>query len=140
MLDEKHSSVMAYNSVWSTPEVTPPHIQVVEISTPPSGDVSYLYQELITTALLKKAPKPACRYVSRSNACHRMRLRNRIALLTVSIIVFLGWWLNSSKRMIQSIHDIDLSTHNQLGGLQFIDANHPYIRVRNTFYLNASSG
>jgi hypothetical protein len=138
----KYCLIMAYDSAWSTPEGTPPRIHVVESSPSIYGNASKVYNNLRTNVLPKVLPREASGFGCKWNILHRVRLRSlsRVIGLTVLMVALLWWWLNIGNRTIQFRYDVDShSPQLNLDGLQFIDAGHPYIRVRNSLSYSLPS-
>ncbi|KAL5317291.1 hypothetical protein ACEPPN_014386 [Leptodophora sp. 'Broadleaf-Isolate-01'] len=131
---------MVYHSPYSTPDGTPLAPEVVEASTPWS-DV--LLEDLRTTIQFN----PPIRLIRKYRyGPHKTRFRGWGKALWLSLFVVVGiWWAflrqqdegyRSEKKMVEDLPALD--------GLQFIDANHPYIRVGRSrvyfdFALNGSS-
>ncbi|KAH6710763.1 hypothetical protein BKA61DRAFT_658609 [Leptodontidium sp. MPI-SDFR-AT-0119] len=115
---------MVYHSPYSTPDGTPLAPEVVEASTPWS-DV--LLEDLRTTIQFN----PPIRLIRKYGyGPHKTRFRGWGKALWLSLFVVVGiWWAflrqqdegyRSEKKMVENLPALD--------GLQFIDANHPYIR------------
>ena len=116
---------MIYHSPYSTPDGTPLAPEVIEVSTPWS-DV--LLEDLRTTIQFNPPTRPTrrCGY-----APHKTHIRGRRMLLWLSVVVVVGlWWgwLRGQDSRYRGERKIILDDPS-LDGLQFIDANHPYIRV-----------
>jgi hypothetical protein len=125
---------MAYSSPLLTPECTPIRPEIVESSTPWSD----ILLEEIRTALHFDSPSPISRYgVPKGGTCRtRLRSRGRILCLTVLVIVGLLWALKGGGKAIED--ESKLVSEPKLEGLQFIDANHPSIRVRQLIHLKTN--
>lgn len=115
---------MDIQSPWSTPESSPPRVSMVDFSTPCNT-----LRELRTA--LRSSASPTLPGRSGSNSIQRTRLQYFVLLAWTSIltIALLWWFLNGEKQTILLKNILNLpSGLPALDGLQFIDADHPYIR------------
>lgn len=116
---------MGYHSPYSTPDGTPLAPEVVEASTPWS-DV--LLEDLRTTIQFNPTIRLMRKY---GYSAHKSRFRGWGKALWLGLFVVVAFSWAFLRRQDPRYHAemkaiIDLPT---LDGLQFIDANHPYIRV-----------
>jgi hypothetical protein len=115
-------------SPWSTPEDTLPRVSVVDCSTPCSENA---LRDLRTAFGFYTSLRLLSKFSFGSSGTQRTRLRNFILLIwtTASTIALLWWWLEGERQTVLFQHRINLSSGwPALDGLQFIDADHPYIR------------
>ena len=124
---------MGYSSSLLTPQCTPSRPEVVEASTPWSD---ILLGELRTT--IQSDPPNQRGYGAGKFGSCRTRLRNqsRILWLTILVIVSLLWAVKGGSKLM--LDENQLVPQPKLDGLQFIDANHPSIRVRQLIGLRSS--
>ena len=111
-------------SPWSTPESAPPHVSIIDFS--PSCDA---LRELRTT--VKSSTSPTLQGRAGSNSIQRTRLHCFVLLAWVVILtIALPWWLLDGEKQTILFQNIIKSPSGPpaLDGLQFIDADHPYIR------------
>jgi hypothetical protein len=108
-----------------TPECTPARPEIVETSTPWS-DV--LLEELQTAGQFRRPGSQRYRSAKFANCRTRFRYQNKILCLT--ILMLFGLLLAERGGRRGPWDDSELVTQPKLEGLQFIDANHPSIRVR----------
>ena len=121
---------MVYSPTLQTPEGSPLRPEVVESSTPWS-EVSI--EELSTQFRFSPPPRLAGKYGYTTHHTRRTRLRNqsRVLWLVILLLVLLWWGLTGRGQGVQWREINEKHTAQpDLDGLQFIDAAHPYIRVR----------
>ncbi len=120
--------IMVYHSSLSTPDGTPLIREVIEVSTAWS-DV--LLEDLQTTFQFNPPSRMIRGYGQMSYATFRTRLRGWGRVLWLSMFVVVGlWWVfqRDTHYRFRDGTKIELDLP-RLDGLQFIDSNHPYIRV-----------
>ena len=120
-------STMNDLSPWSTPESMAPRISIVDISTPCSeqalGNFGTVFGFGRPPGLLEK--------LAFDLTPQRTRLRNFVLLIwfTTLTIAVIWWWLDSERQTILFHYKTSLPSGSPaLDGLQFIDADHPFIR------------
>lgn len=118
--------MMGNNSPFMTPECTPMRPEIVDVSTPWSD----ILLEELRTAIQFDRPRQRSRYgASQGTSCSkRLRKQRRIIWLTAIMMLGLLWTLKRGEK--HSEDGNKMIAKQNLDGLQFIDAGHPYIRVR----------
>jgi hypothetical protein len=118
---------MGYSSpLLMPPESTPIRPEVVEASTPWSD---ILLEELRTVTRFDPLI-PTSRYgvANRRNVGMCLRSQSKILWLAILVIAGLLWGHRAGKKAFS--YESKLVAQPKLDGLQFLDANHPSIRVR----------
>ena len=119
---------MGYSTPLSTPDGSP-RVLVVDSSTPWAENG--LHDDLSTINAINNPPRPRSRfgYASTVNNRCRIRIYNKLLLLTIGMMVLLWWYGGGgSKQSIQYGKGIP-TRQQELAGMKFISANHPFIRV-----------
>lgn len=140
-----------YTSAWSTPEGSMPRIHAVESSPLSHDNMLDFYDDLTSAMATEGIPRANVlirfkehlqglgslwrsnsRAGYKTTASYRLRFRNhyRLLLLMLFVMVSMCMWFNRGQRYRHSMeNEIGFNTKINLEGLQFIDADHPYIRV-----------
>ncbi|PBP22147.1 LigA protein [Diplocarpon rosae] len=117
---------MGYHSSFTTPGSTPFAPESVEASPPWSDS---LLGELRTTIQFNPPARVVYKYGSASHRTLRTGLRGWSKALWLSFLLVLGlWWMLQGRLSSRNQYQQNTLHQPKLDGLQFIDANHPYIR------------
>jgi hypothetical protein len=129
-----HLCSMAIDTRSSTREHTPLGPELVSTSpswpTTPWSDV--LLGELGTTVQFQSPPilVGRCRYISRASCSTRLRNLSRFLWIALVFAICLLWALDRNENILFQNSKERYTEQLNLDGLQFVDANHPNIRVR----------
>lgn len=124
---------MGNSSPFMTPECTPIRPEIVDVSTPWSD----ILLEELRTAIQFDPPRPRSRYGgSKGTSCStRLRKQRKIIWLTAIMILGFLWALKRGQK--HSENESKMIDKQKLDGLQFVDANHPSIRVGQLIHQTA---
>lgn len=121
---------MGYSSTFSTPGSTPLRLQLIESSSPWSD---ILLQEQTFHAFsspIRESPIRIGTFNHAPGGTRKTRFRryHRALWLAIFLVVgSLGFWIG--KRSTQSRNKVNKLSIPSIEGLQFIDVNHPGLRV-----------